>query len=290
MDYRVEKRNARMFFVVNCKMDMDEKQCAAINRINAFASCRIRTDMIFGGKSLFFDITEMTTVENYFVRREDCENLLYAIADTTALMDRLSIDSRRILLRPDMIYYDRKQREYKFIFYPGDLDDGFSLVEFYEYLADHADPYDQLLYFTTLRLISLAAEPKFKLTREFLDHSLGNPRRKADKEEADVSPLNISMMRDMTEAIKDITEIYNRARRQSYLYSHYAADCREADGVTFNPKGKEMLKRVSLAFDATANMAMGQIDALCNEYGVTIGATCNPYDGQLTIETVSQKD
>lgn len=178
MEYSYYRDARHHYLTIPCEaVETYQYRMLAANRMDTLIPCTIRS--VDGQRFLYYDITARENMDEFFrghgSASAEIPRLLYAIADAGAVLERYLLDCRRILLAPEFVYYDYTRGEFSFVYYPEDLEEP-SGPAFYEYLADHADPQDKMLYYTLLRLISLSANRTFVLDEAFLESSLGRKR------------------------------------------------------------------------------------------------------------------
>lgn len=230
MEYSYYRDARHHYLTIPCEsVETYQYRMLAANRMDTLISCSIRS--LDGQRFLYYDITARENMDEFFrghgSAATEIPRLLYAIADAGAVLERYLLDCRRILLSPEFVYYDYTRGEFSFIYYPEDLEEPTGPA-FYEYLVDHADPQDKMLYYTLLRLITISANQTFLLDEAFLEKSLG---RKRPQEQP-------AMEEDLS----------SQAR--------YAAEVREQDWVSRDPVYRE-------AFDDPGSM-MRRPDRECD--------------------------
>lgn len=178
MEYSYYRESRHHYLVIPCpEVENYQYRMLALNRMETLVSCSVRT--IDGRRYLYYDITAKENMTEFFRSHgsaaQEIPRLLYAIADAGAVLERYLLDCRRMMLGAEFVFYDYTRGEFLFLYYPEDEAEQTGPA-FYEYLADHADPQDKMLYYTLLRLISISANKTFVLEPEFLERSLGRKR------------------------------------------------------------------------------------------------------------------
>lgn len=178
MEYTYYRDSRHHYLTIPCPdVESYQYRMLAANRMDMLVPCSIRS--VDGKRYLYYDITAKENLKEFFHGHGDAAQeiprLLYAIADVGAVLERYLLDCSRMLLGPEFVFYDYTRGEFIFLYYPEDLQEPSGPL-FYEYLADHADPQDKMLYYTLLRLISISANQTFVLEEGFLERALGRKR------------------------------------------------------------------------------------------------------------------
>lgn len=178
MEYSYYRDSRHHYLTIPCpEVENYQYRMLAANRMETLIPCSIRN--VDGRRYLYYDITARESMTEFFHGHgnaaQEIPRLLYAIADAGTVLERYLLDCSRMLLGPEFVFYDYTRGEFSFLYYPEDPEEP-SGPAFYEYLADHADPQDKMLYYTLLRLISISANRTFVLEEGFLERALGRKR------------------------------------------------------------------------------------------------------------------
>lgn len=182
MEYSYYRDSRHHYLTIPCpEVENYQYRMLAANRMETLIPCSIRN--VDGRRYLYYDITARESMTEFFHGHgnaaQEIPRLLYAIADAGTVLERYLLDCSRMLLGPEFVFYDYTRGEFSFLYYPEDPEEP-SGPAFYEYLADHADPQDKMLYYTLLRLISISANRTFVLEEGFLERALGRKRPEGD--------------------------------------------------------------------------------------------------------------
>lgn len=268
-------RDARHHYVtIPCEaIETYQYRMLAANRMDTLIPCSIRS--VDGQRYLYYDITARENMEEFFrghgSASAEIPRLLYAISDAGAVLERYLLDCRRILLAPEFVYYDYTRGEFSFIYYPEDPEEP-SGPAFYEYLADHADPQDKMLYYTLLRLISLSANQTFILDETFLENSLG--RKRPQEPSASMDHLSTQARyaaeargyeQDVRESAVDIDDYARRrSRYEDPMNEAFGEDADdETDDTTPRSKAKSPTRRLVLFLVLAVLLLAGAIGLAC---------------------------
>lgn len=178
MEYSYYRDSRHHYLTIPCpEVENYQYRMLAMNRMDSLVPCSIRN--VNGKRYLYYDITARENMEEFFRGHggaaQEIPRLLYAISDAGAILERYLLDCGRMMLGSEFVFYDYTRGEFSFLYYPEDPAEPTGPA-FYEYLADHTDPQDKMLYYTLLRLISISSNKTFVLEEGFLERSLGRKR------------------------------------------------------------------------------------------------------------------
>lgn len=232
MEYSFYRESRHHYLTIPCpEVENYQYRMLAANRMESLIPSSIRR--VDGKRYLYYDITARENMEEFFrghgSAAQEIPRLLYAIADAGVILERYLLDSSRLLLAPEFVFYDYTRNEFSFIYYPEDQEAPTGPA-FYEYLADRANPQDKMLYYTLLRLISISANRTYVLEERFLENSLGRKR----PQEAAITmeePVPHSFRTEYSEAGTMTPNANDR--------EEIARSVLDADGGAVNPPGNE---------------------------------------------------
>ena len=171
-----ERGACRNYMVIPCpgKLRSSEYQYRMLeeNRIDGILpfSRRFIDDAVF----LYYDVTSKQKLTSVYRERpiggEALRAFLRQLAAAGSALAGYLLDTRRILLDPEMIYYDLTEEKYSFTYYPELTEKSRPAV--FGYLAARADPADPEAAGILQRLRDMAEEENFLFTEELCDHLL----------------------------------------------------------------------------------------------------------------------
>ena len=171
-----ERGACRNYMVIPCpgKLRSSEYQYRMLeeNRIDGILpfSRRFIDDAVF----LYYDVTSKQKLTAVFRERtiggESLRAFLRQLASAGSALAGYLLDTRRLLLDPEMIYYDLTEEKYSFTYYPELTEESRPAV--FGYLAARADPADPEAAGILQQLRDMAEEEDFLFTEELCDRLL----------------------------------------------------------------------------------------------------------------------
>ena len=162
------------YLIIHCPasaLEGYQYRMLAVNRIHGLLPCSMRG--IDGETYLYYDITSRQSLARRYdhekVSGKEMKQILYAVCRVFQTLADYLLDSSRIFLDPEYIFYDLESEEFCFTYYPEKIEEN-SLARFIEFLADNVDPGCAEAVAVIYRLCDLAIQPGFVLREELLDH------------------------------------------------------------------------------------------------------------------------
>lgn len=165
------------------------------NTIERMLPCSVR--FIDDTCLLYYDVTSMQAISVLFeCRRIGFAALRELLTGLLIAQEKLAgylLDARRMIYDPECIFYDFERKQYLFAYYPEDLE-GNDCGNFYSFIAEHIDTYDEKAVTAAYELTDVAmAQDGFLLTEKYLHRLTGGesgtagedgPRSREEKWEA----------------------------------------------------------------------------------------------------------
>lgn len=175
------------YLVLRCPEDGKENyqyRMLAVNRIPGLLSCSAR--VIDGESFLYYCITSKQSLarkyEHCFVSEEQLKAFLYAAAAMVKSLSEFLLDTAKIIMDPEYIFYDDAREQYCFTYFPW-MDRDNQQCALFEYLAERIDPADEIARIVAFRLCELSERDGFVLSAELLDHEYSMARGTTDPEQ-----------------------------------------------------------------------------------------------------------
>lgn len=207
MNYRYDNDAMKNYLVIECDGQEQEGENAeehgkmqtegtvptdyqyrmlSANNIPGLLPCKVRK--INSRTLLYYDITSLRSLQRLYSNREiqgaAQKKILYSLTDTEESIAKFLLDSRRILLQPELIFYSYEKDSYYFVYSPRQEEgSGRALFEF---LAAAVDASDKQAAAVIYQLIEAAENPNFILTSRWLDQ-LYEPYRGDGRRESEAA-------------------------------------------------------------------------------------------------------
>ena len=206
------------YLILRCPEDSKENyqyRMLAVNRIQGLLTCSAR--VIDGESFLYYCITSKQSLarkyEHCSIGEEQLKTFLYAAAAMVKSLSEFLLDTARIIMDPEYIFYDESREQYCFTYFPW-FEGNNQQCALFEYLAERIDPADEIARIVAFRLCELSEKDGFVLNAELLDHEYSMARGTTDEEpqekrEKDVlftdneQPLQIKKSRDEWEELEE---------------------------------------------------------------------------------------
>ena len=179
MEYSYYRDMHRNYLVIHCndpggKNTHYQYRMLTVNKAPSLLGCEIRK--IDGDYYLYYDITSRQSLRNMYHSRTigslAVRSLLYAVAAAGEELGTYLLDDDRILLTPEMIYYDYGSDRYYFVYYP-ETDSQQGSVELMSFLAEREDLTDTEYAYVLYHLREMADSPNFRINKAVLDREYG---------------------------------------------------------------------------------------------------------------------
>lgn len=175
MDVTYYNDSVRNYLVIRCGADSHpdgyQYRMISFNRIEGLLPCSVRE--VDGVSYLYYDITSLEPLSvlyaDHRIKKEDVRRLLYDLAGTGKTLARYLLDFTRLVLSPDLIFYDFVTDRCVYLYYPEPGRDT-SLAVLLKFLSRRAEPDESGEQdYLFLRLLDMAANPDFILKEQILD-------------------------------------------------------------------------------------------------------------------------
>ena len=174
------------YLILRCPEDGREDyqyRMLAVNRIQGLLTCSAR--VIDGESFLYYCITSKQSLarkyEHCSIGEEQLKTFLYAAAAMVKSLSEFLLDTARIIMDPEYIFYDESREQYCFTYFPWIASNNQPCALF-EYLAERIDPVDEIARIVAFRLCELSEKDGFVLSAELLDHEYSVARGTTDEE------------------------------------------------------------------------------------------------------------
>ena len=156
------------YVILRCEMAQPDKsyQCKLLtsDKIGEILSCSLRH--VNGESYFYYEISSKTTLENLYHDRqmsfEQVRNLLEQLYGIYCKLGDYFMEETKLVLLPQLIYYDLTRKKYMGLYYPDYEEDRFgeTLMNF---LLEHADNQDEKLIDCVYRMYERMEEDSFSL-------------------------------------------------------------------------------------------------------------------------------
>jgi hypothetical protein len=138
------------------------------NRIRGIVPCSIRSSD--GERELYCDITALQSLadlyENRRMSRQCLQELLEALLETGEWIGEYLLEMRRLLLRPEFIFYDFVRSAYLFVYYPGQQEEN-PYNAFSAFIAEHTEE-EKGAASAAYAFAAASEQPAFVLNRSWM--------------------------------------------------------------------------------------------------------------------------
>lgn len=188
-DYQLYSDAMSNYLILRCPEDgKDDYQyrMLAVNRIQGLLACSAR--VIDGESFLYYCITSKQSLARKYgycsISEEQLKTFLYAVAAMVKSLSEFLLDTAKIIMDPEYIFYDETREQYYFTYFPW-IERNKKQCALFEYLAERVDPADEIARIVAFRLCELSEKDGFVLTAEILDHEYSMARGTDSEDQED---------------------------------------------------------------------------------------------------------
>lgn len=151
----------------------------AINRVQGLLPCSVRK--IDGESFLYYEITSRQNIariyEHRFISGKEMKQILYSLAQMNQMLEEYLLDSDKLILDPEYIFFDYEAEKFYFVYFPEIMPEE-NLQKLIEYLTEKSDPENAESTAVIYRLCDLASHEGFILREEVLDEEWDKAKEK----------------------------------------------------------------------------------------------------------------
>ncbi len=176
VDYSYYSDSQHNYLIIQCPENTSDYQyrMIAVNHIKGLITCSLRS--IDGLNFLYYDITSHQSMDALFEDREIdpqmMRGILYGLVSAMDSLAHYLLDASRLLLHPELIFFNYETGQYRFLYYPEETDiSTFHVLA--GFLAGRVKPDDREVAAGIYRLYELSENPNFLLSKSVLDREIG---------------------------------------------------------------------------------------------------------------------